>query len=851
MFTRKRAHSPDGSESDNSFRQGQQPHMGRPFQQHPHQRYSGGHQPFQKRQRHMHMSECPVEDGIAQLGESGSRNSDIGVFFQRLEHELSDKQNENRIRQLVAKICRSVVSFPTRTGTYATLIGLISGKHYDVACQIIQTLHASYPVYLEAQKWQEALSIIHLISSLVNCKVIRPSALLSNFDFLLETTLEDNVPQARSDYFVYTVLSSLPYVAWDLSQQEEIQENFEKILTTIETYLSKRSKAHLDVTRVWKISSSTIQMDYLDSLWIQIKNFKANSWVENHLLKPYNDKDYRDMLTASLIPSDLPTFQIPGHSDQYVYPSPRIVFRCFEDDVVEKYKDIVKTIPGTDRIERFCIEQQIRMIIDENSTDVVNCARRLLHMTRAEILPIRHMFVETILGELFALPKPKHDESLYHVLLIQFAKIFSNPDNPDEAKNDYEHVVHKAVGVLYDNIDDMSVICLNRFIRWFTFHVQNTKLVFPWQNWTDATQKDPTTKKAQFVHDVLGRLLRLNFRKEIEARLVQCEANFAGLMPEEPEIKCSPIFHNHPKAAELSATIRNLVAYKAEPQKICEDLNILIEGVEMPPEFVLKEEKLTDQLLKVDIFTAVILDMAKRSLTHLASALGKYLNVFKALTRSSETQIQLLQTISSCLAQHSQLLVIMVDKLFKAELVGSIEICNWLFSDTMRMQHYKSYPWEILDYTTTRSRLIIEKLVAEKNKPKEDEKDKDANGASGKKNDGSGTPNADEDIDDSADNDVTMKVENDNGDQSMQASQAELAKLDSKIISAREAHSALILHIFSLFSAALDDQRLQHDVCNRDWLIGRMQEIYYNHLDSTRDLENKIDTKNVLVNLNQ
>lgn len=829
----RRAHSPDSY--DNSYNN-RNSYPGVP----PQFRGYGpgqGH-PFHKRHRGESYQPPSIEDKISRLGETGSRNVDIGILAKEIDVDLMNKgQNEDNIRALTSKICRSIISFPTRVGTYATLIGLISVKHYNVACQIINTLHASYPVYLEAQKWQEALTIIHLLSSLVNCKVIRPSALLSQFEFLLENTLEDNIPQARSDYYVYTVLSSLPFVALELSQ-DETKETFEKMLTTIENYLQKRSKNHLNAIRVWKSSDSTVQMDYLDSLWVQMRNFKANNWNETFLHRPYNDKEYRDTMASSLIPTNSPTFQIPGHSENLVYPSPRIVFRLYDDDVVEG----TRTIPGSDKIERFCIENHIRNIISELTDEPRDCARHLINMYRSDQLPMKHILTETILGELFTLPKPKHLEILYHSLLFEIHKIFSQIDLKVELRYNFILILNEAVKVLFENLDTMNVTCLTRFIEWFSFHLNNIEFVYPWQVWADATQKGRNSPKAVFVQDILSRCIRFSFHNKIDL-LVQ-GTSLTDLMPPEVCVQYKPIFADDPKAEELATTIKKLIVEKADGKTICETLNIVIEGIELPEDFVLKEEKCSDKLLKTDVFTAVILDIASKSLTHLSSAIGKFRNVFKALTGSPEGQIQLLQTMHSCLEKHPQLQIILVDKLLKAELVDAKEVCNWIFSDSMKPHHLKSYPWELLNNTISRLNQIVSKLSAEQSDLKEDSEEAGAKAKAASEAARPSTPTPDDGKGD-GDGDVEMsQTDEENRQENVKR---ENEALNQKIEIAQGSVRELLLEIFNLFAKTLGDHIGKCETSSTDfmddyykWVNGRMQEVYYKHFELVREIHDQI-----------
>lgn len=805
----KRGHSPDFEFNARG-----------PFRGHPNQH-------FNKRHRGDNLPQT-IEQKIAAVGEAGYQSVQIGNLAKDIDAELSSKVGEDeKIKNITSTICKCIVSFPTKIATYANLIGLISVKHYNVSYQIINSLHASYPVYLEAQKWQDAITIIHLLSSLVNCKVIRPSALLSQFELLLEITTEDNIPQARSDYYVYTVLSSLPIVASQFSTEEGLQEPFEKVLTTIETYLSKRSKDHLNTTRIWLSNDSTVQMDYLDSLWVQTKNFKANNWNEVFLHRPYNDKEYQDITTANLITQNSPTIQIPAHSPDYLYPSPRIVLRLFEDDIAEGHRQI----PGSDKIERFCIENHIRSIIDEIPKDPKICLRYLSNIHNSNRLPMRHLLVETLLGELFTLPRPKHDEILYQSLLYEFTKIYAPPRNPDEAKYTCDVVINEAVKVLYENLDTMNTTCLDRFISWFSFHLNNTEYVFPWQTWTDATEKEKTSPKATFVQNILERCVRFTFYKKMNLLV---STTLSSLMPPEVEVVYKPVNADHPKSEELHETIKKLIVEKADGSTISQTLNIIIDGVEVPEDFQLD---FTDRLLKIDIFTAVILKLASKSLTHLSSAIGKFRNVFKALTKVEKGQFQLLQTMHSCLEHHPQNQIILVDKLLKAELIEAEEVCNWIFSDSMKPHYLKSHPWELLHNVITHASKLTGKLIAQKeeseSKPVEVEVKVEPGEESGM--------------------DVEMKPD-------------VSAEFDEKITKAQSAYRSLIILVFEKFATILGNHIREKEISNTSYmdeyfriLTGRMQQVYYNHYDYTRSLYDEIrmiidktpSIGNSIINLNQ
>src|SRR5699024_7769192 len=82
--------------------------------------------------------------------------------------------------------------------------------------------------------------LIRFFSDLVNTRVISSASLISLFENLVDVTMEDNIPQVRSDYFVFTVLSALPWAGKELFEKKEVE--LDQILNTIDSYISKVSR---------------------------------------------------------------------------------------------------------------------------------------------------------------------------------------------------------------------------------------------------------------------------------------------------------------------------------------------------------------------------------------------------------------------------------------------------------------------------------------------------------------------------------------------------------------------------------------------------------------------------------
>lgn len=91
--------------------------------------------------------------------------------------------------------------------------------------------------YLKQCEYEKARILVRFFSDLVNTRVISSASLINLFENLVDVIMEDNIPQVRSDYFVYSVLSSLPWVGKELYEKKE--QELDQILNTIDNYINK------------------------------------------------------------------------------------------------------------------------------------------------------------------------------------------------------------------------------------------------------------------------------------------------------------------------------------------------------------------------------------------------------------------------------------------------------------------------------------------------------------------------------------------------------------------------------------------------------------------------------------
>lgn len=106
-------------------------------------------------------------------------------------------------------------------------------------------------------------------------------------------------------------------------------------------------------------------------------------------------------------------------------------------------------------IERFLIEEDLNWLIDNNYTDWRVCAKALFSYHRRQFIPLSYAIIEVIFGKMFCLPQPKHIEIFYSSLLLELCRI---------KPNSVPQVLAQAAELLYQRIDTMQPICIDRLL---------------------------------------------------------------------------------------------------------------------------------------------------------------------------------------------------------------------------------------------------------------------------------------------------------------------------------------------------------------------------------------------------
>lgn len=296
--------------------------------------------------------------------------------------------------------------------------------------------------------------------------------------------------QVRRDWYVYAILSTLPWVGRELYEKKE--SALEHLLVSIEVFLNKRSKKHHNALRVWASDTPHPQEEYLDCLWSQIRKLRQDNWQEKHIPRPYLAFD---SILCEALQHSLPAIIPPPHFDTYKYPMPWVVFRMFD------YTDCPEgpILPGAHSIERFLIEEHLHSIIEMYHLERKDCAAHLLNFPYKLKIPLEYCIVEVIFAELFHMPTPRYLEIAYGSILIELCKL--QPSTMPQ-------VLAQATEILFMRIDTMNVSCFDRFVSWFAYHLSNFQFRWSWEDWESCLGLDPEHPKPKFIRETMLKSMR-------------------------------------------------------------------------------------------------------------------------------------------------------------------------------------------------------------------------------------------------------------------------------------------------------------------------------------------------------
>ncbi|XP_074137927.1 nuclear cap-binding protein subunit 1 isoform X2 [Sminthopsis crassicaudata] len=549
---------------------------------------------------------------------------------------------------------------------------------------------------LKANNYDEAVILVHFLSDLVNCHVIAAPSMVAMFENFVSVTQEEDVPQVRRDWYVFAFLSSLPWVGKELYEKKDAE--MDRIFSTVESYLKRRQKTHVPLLQVWTADKPHPQEEYLDCLWAQIQKLKKDRWQERHILRPYLAFD---SILCEALQHNLPPFTPPPHTEDSVYPMPRVIFRMFD------YTDDPEgpVMPGSHSVERFVIEEHLHFIIKSHWKERKTCAAQLVSYPGKNKIPLNYHIVEVIFAELFQLPVPPHIDVMYTTLLIELCKL---------QPGSLPQVLAQATEMLYMRLDTMNTTCIDRFINWFSHHLSNFQFRWSWEDWSDCLTQDFENPKPKFVREVLEKCMRLSYHQRI---LDIVPPAFAPLCPANPTCIYKYGDESSNSLPGHSVALCLAVAFKSKASN--DEIFSILKDVPNPNQDDDDDEGFSFNPLKIEVFVQTLLHLASKSFSHSFSALAKFHEVFKTLAESDEGKLHVLRVMFEVWRNHPQMIAVLVDKMIRTQIVDCAAVANWIFSSELSRDFTRLFIWEILHSTIRKMNKHVVKIQKELEETKE------------------------------------------------------------------------------------------------------------------------------------
>ncbi|KRX20173.1 Nuclear cap-binding protein subunit 1 [Trichinella nelsoni] len=633
---------------------------------------SSGSDDDQRRSKYSRSNyEKPLEEVVNDLALSSSLptfKKDMEAAVERITKDYA--ANKARIRRIIRKC---VIRAPHHITVYSTLVGVLNSSIPAFGAEVI------------------------LICDLVNSRCVSADSCFSFLESFFHASQDENISQVGRDYYVYLILLAIPWVAGAFV--EEIKVEFEDFLGKIDRYMKSRpSLDYVSIISVWNSDEMPPQKEYLESLWSQILGLKKDGWKISYFAR-YQDDFVTILRTAT--PHKLPPFTPCVFKNPSKYPSPKVVFRIYgKENLLAKNMNL----PDCESIERFLLEQDLVWIIEKNYQQKKECAHLLVSFRKREEVSLDFLIVEVLFGKIFQLPKPRCAQIFYSSLLIELCHSWPNT---------IPQVVAQATQMICDNLDTMNMTCFDRFVDWLSFHLCHFKFLWSWENWINCGELNPLAPQRMFFTELLCDCLQLSYHE----RLVEVlPTALHKLIPEVPlpKNKFSGSGADRLPGASIAQHLTQALKEKCTP----EDVHAILMDCPYPDD----DMDMPFNPLKIEVLTTAVLVSGSRSISHTVAILIKYMSVFKEFAADSkEAQIHLLQTLHEVWFANEQRIMIVVDKMLKMQIIQSLAVIEWIFSEKMRGNLMRHYVWQIVYSMTTRLSRSIKQIQEELDKKQAEE----------------------------------------------------------------------------------------------------------------------------------
>ena len=251
----------------------------------------------------------------------------------------------------------------------------------------------------------------------------------------------------------------------------------------------------------------------------------------------------------------------------------------------------------------------------------------------------------------------------------------------------------------------MNVCCHDRFVNWFAYHLSNFQFKWSWDDWIETAALEPQHPKAKFIIEVLLKCMRLSYHQRITEVVPEQFDCFVPVKPK-PMFKFDLDSGVDSAGFDAAQQLIAIIKTKGSSEEVVDSLknlpNPLRETDDMEPPY---------NPLQIQVFVQTLLHLGSKSFSHAFAGTTKFLKVFEVLIGSQEeAQMLVLRELKDVWDSHQQMMVMMVDKYLRTQIVQCAAVANWIFSKDMLPEFTKNYVWEILHATIRKMNKHVAKV---------------------------------------------------------------------------------------------------------------------------------------------
>lgn len=177
---------------------------------------------------------------------------------------------------------------------------------------------------------------------------------------------------------------------------------------------------------------------------------------------------------------------------------------------------------------------------------------------------------------------------------------------------------------------------------------------------------------------------------------------------------------------------------------------------------------------------------------------------------------------------HQQMMIVLVDKMLKTQIVECSAVANFIFSKEMVIEFTKMYLWEMLHLTIKKMNKHVIKLSGELNEAREK------------------LARAESSSSESEDEEDPAKKKPENVEK---PTEEMVERMEEKLEAAQADQKNLFLIVFQRFIMILSEHLVRCDTDGRDynthwykWTIGRLQQVFLEHQEQVQKYSSTLET---------